>query len=156
MMTSAEKYLGKVASVLVGIVVISAAVQSGLIGGNASAEETPVTTTATATVSVGSACLLSADITTPHTAELVPGVYSGTYNNGINVPYANGIGSTTLTAICNDNAGYAIYAVGYTNDTIGTYPSAAPTGCRSLGTQERTQWAFPAATATPERTTGKP
>ena len=37
--------------------------------------------------------------------------------------------------------------------TCGPHPSAAPTGCRSLGTQERTQWAFPAATATPERTT---
>ncbi len=40
--------------------------------------------------------------------------------------------------------------------TCGPHPSAAPTGCRPLGTQERTQWAFPAATATPERTTGKP
>ena len=37
--------------------------------------------------------------------------------------------------------------------TCGPHPSAAPTGCRPLGTQERTQWAFPAATATPERTT---
>src|SRR5699024_12053548 len=34
--------------------------------------------------------------------------------------------------------------------------SAAPTGCRPLGTQERTQWAFQAATTTPERTTGNP
>ena len=40
--------------------------------------------------------------------------------------------------------------------TCGPQPSAAPTGCRPLGTQERTQWAFPAATATPERTTGGP
>lgn len=40
--------------------------------------------------------------------------------------------------------------------TCGPHPSAAPTGCRPLGTQERTQWAFPAAMATPERTTGKP
>src|SRR5574340_28565 len=40
--------------------------------------------------------------------------------------------------------------------TCGPQPSAAPTGCRPLGTQERTQWAFQAATATPERTTGKP
>ena len=40
--------------------------------------------------------------------------------------------------------------------TCGPHPSAAPTGCRPLGTQERTQWAFPAATATPERTTGNP
>ena len=30
--------------------------------------------------------------------------------------------------------------------TCGPHPSAAPTGCRSLGSQERTQWAFPAAT----------
>ena len=36
--------------------------------------------------------------------------------------------------------------------TCGPHPSAAPTGCRHLGTQERTQWAFPASTATPERT----
>ena len=40
--------------------------------------------------------------------------------------------------------------------TCGPHPSAAPTGCRPLGTQERTQWAFQAATATPERTTGNP
>ena len=40
--------------------------------------------------------------------------------------------------------------------TCGPHPSAAPTGCRPLGTQERTQWAFPAAMATPERTTGNP
>ena len=31
--------------------------------------------------------------------------------------------------------------------TCGPHPSAAPTGCRPLGTQERTQWAFQAATA---------
>ena len=40
--------------------------------------------------------------------------------------------------------------------TRGPHPSAAPTGCRSLGTQERTKWACPAAMATPESTTGKP
>ena len=37
--------------------------------------------------------------------------------------------------------------------TCGPHPSAAPTGCRPLGTQERTQCAFPAAMATPERLT---
>ena len=30
--------------------------------------------------------------------------------------------------------------------TRGPHPSAAPTGCRSLGTQERTKWACPLAT----------
>src|SRR5574341_177227 len=33
---------------------------------------------------------------------------------------------------------------------------AAPTGCRPLGTQERTQWLFFNDTATTERTTGNP
>ncbi|KAL3197667.1 hypothetical protein MRX96_053883 [Rhipicephalus microplus] len=39
--------------------------------------------------------------------------------------------------------------------TCGPHPSAAPTGCRPLGTQERTQWAFPAATATPREDNGE-
>ena len=40
--------------------------------------------------------------------------------------------------------------------TSGPQPSAAPTGWRSLGTQERMKWAFPAAAATPESATGNP
>ena len=36
------------------------------------------------------------------------------------------------------------------------HPSAAPTGCRSLGTQERTKWACPAAMATPRAQVGSP
>ena len=46
------------------------------------------------------------------TANLINGTYSGT-------DYTTGIGSTTLKTFCNDNAGYAIYAIGYTNDTYG-------------------------------------
>ena len=38
--------------------------------------------------------------------------------------------------------------------TCGPQPSAAPTRCGSLGTQERRKWAFLAAVATPESTTG--
>ena len=38
--------------------------------------------------------------------------------------------------------------------TCGPQPSAAPTGWRSLGTQERTKWAFPAAVATLESAIG--
>ena len=47
-----------------------------------------------------------------HVATLLNGTYSGT-------DYTTGIGSTTLKTFCNDNAGYAIYAIGYTNDTYG-------------------------------------
>lgn len=37
--------------------------------------------------------------------------------NGI---YGEGIGTTTLTATCNDVNGYAIYAIGYSGDTYGS------------------------------------
>ena len=33
--------------------------------------------------------------------------------------YPDGIGTTTLKAYCNDNEGFAIYAVGYSDDTLG-------------------------------------
>ena len=62
---------------------------------------------ATASVTVGSACTMTATVNTAHTAE-VPG---GTTKTDI--------GSTTLNTICNDAGGYAIYAVGYTGDEYG-------------------------------------
>ncbi len=62
---------------------------------------------ATATVTVGSACTLTATVNTAHTAE-VPAGSSQTE-----------IGSTTLKTICNDAGGFAIYAVGYTNNEFG-------------------------------------
>lgn len=37
-------------------------------------------------------------------------------NNGI---YMDNIGTTTMKAVCNDNGGFAIYVVGYTNNKIG-------------------------------------
>ncbi|MBR0430847.1 hypothetical protein IJJ05_00965 [Candidatus Saccharibacteria bacterium] len=42
--------------------------------------------------------------------------HNATISNGT---YQNNIGSTTLKAFCNDTNGFAIYAAGYTNDTIG-------------------------------------
>ncbi len=60
-----------------------------------------------ATVTVGSACTLTATVNTAHTAE-VPAGSSKTE-----------IGSTTLKTICNDAGGFAIYAVGYTNNEYG-------------------------------------
>ena len=33
--------------------------------------------------------------------------------------YTDDIGESTITAICNDSAGFAIYAIGYSNDEYG-------------------------------------
>ena len=40
--------------------------------------------------------------------------------NIMNRDYETEIGSTTLAAYCNDNNGFSIYAIGYSNDTYGT------------------------------------
>ncbi len=61
-----------------------------------------------ASVTVAASCSLVGTVNTAHTA---------TINNGQSV---NGIGDTTLNARCNDSSGFAIYAVGYGQDTVGT------------------------------------
>ncbi len=57
------------------------------------------------------ACTMTGE-NTSHTATLDPGIYSGETGS----EYENGIGKTTLTAICNDDNGFSIYAIGYTNN----------------------------------------
>ena len=48
------------------------------------------------------------------------GVGMNTHNATItNGTYQNDIGTTTLKVFCNDTSGFAIYAAGYTNNTIG-------------------------------------
>ena len=61
------------------------------------------------------ACTMSGTGTT-HSATLNPGAYSGASGS----EYENGIGKTTLTAICNDDNGFSIYAIGYTGNEYGT------------------------------------
>ena len=57
------------------------------------------------------ACTMTGEGTS-HTATLDPGTYSGITGS----EYENGIGKTTLTAICNDDNGFSIYAIGYTGN----------------------------------------
>ena len=57
------------------------------------------------------ACTMTGE-NTSHTATLDPGTYSGATGS----EYENGIGKTTLTAICNDDNGFSIYAIGYTGN----------------------------------------
>ena len=58
-------------------------------------------------VTIPVACTMSGTGMNSHTREVV----SGTYESEI--------GTTTLKAFCNDPNGFAIYAIGYTNDTYG-------------------------------------
>jgi uncharacterized protein (TIGR02145 family) len=73
------------------------------------AEESSVST---ATVTINQSCSMAGTTNTAHAANLANGTYSGSN-------YPNGIGQTTLRVFCNDNAGFAIYAIGYTGNEYG-------------------------------------
>ena len=68
--------------------------------------------TDTASVTVAASCSMTATIDTPHNATLANGIYSASTTD-----YADGIGKTTIATFCNDNSGYAIYAIGFTGDS---------------------------------------
>ena len=74
------------------------------------ADDSSVTVT---TITVPVACTLRGTGTDSHTATLAPNTYSGASGS----EYQNGIGKTTLTAICNDDNGFSIYAIGYTGNS---------------------------------------
>ena len=86
---------------------------------------------------VPTACTLAGTLNTAHNATINPGTYQAD------------IGTTTLKALCNDSAGFAIYATGYTGNTIGETNSnkligqntseLIPTG---IGTSGDSQWAM--------------
>ena len=85
---------------LVGLVVASASVLIS-VGGYAVIDQINITVPESCTVE----------------GTIEPGEdHTKTMQNG---QYATGIGTTTFKTYCNDNGGYAIYAVGYSADTIG-------------------------------------
>ncbi len=93
---------------LVGFTAISAlALSSSLPSAHAKGSFTTTTT-----VNVLESCSMTANVDTTHTGSIINGTYSGT-------DYPSGIGQTTLKAFCNDNSGFAIYAIGYTNNEYG-------------------------------------
>ncbi len=102
----------------------------------------------TTTVNIAESCNLRATTDTAHTATIIGGTYSGTN-------YANGIGQTTLKAFCNDSAGFAIYAIGFTNDEYGNNKlhwsgassasddtNAISTGIYTSGTTVNSTWSM--------------
>ena len=59
------------------------------------------------------------NVTVPVSCNLT-GTGQNSHNaNIVNGTYTADIGTTTLKAFCNDNEGFAIYATGYTGNTIG-------------------------------------
>ena len=67
-------------------------------------------------------------ITIPIACTLVSSGNNSHSTNIVNGTYATDIGTTTLKVTCNDNQGFAIYAVGYTGDEIGATNSTKLVG----------------------------
>ena len=80
-------------------------------------------------ITVPIACTMSG-VNTSHTATLNPGAYSGASGSD----YQNGIGKTTLTAICNDDNGFSIYAIGYTGNSYDSENHTKLVGTSTGGT----------------------
>ncbi|MBR2544516.1 hypothetical protein IKF04_04475 [Candidatus Saccharibacteria bacterium] len=92
-------------------------------------------------ITVPVSCTMSGTGQNTHNAEI---------NNG---QYNSNIGTTTLKAFCNDNEGFSIYAVGYTNNEIGknvlTSSTLGPTHDIVTGTEisgNTSNWAMKLAT----------
>ncbi len=92
-------------------------------------------------ITVPVACTMSGTGQNTHNAEI---------NNG---QYNSNIGTTTMKAFCNDNEGFSIYAVGYTNNEIGknvlTSSTLGPTHDIVTGTAisgNTSNWAMKLAT----------
>ena len=105
-------------------------------------------------------CTMSGTGTNTHYASIPNGIYSGSYTDpSTNTNYANGIGTTTVKAFCNDNQGFSIYAIGYTdneegknvltNSTLGsTYDIITGTATGPVGTNDISNWSMKLSTIT--------
>ena len=59
------------------------------------------------TITVSASCTMSGSVTDAHTGTITNGQYDST------------IGETSINIACNDNAGFAVYAIGYTGNSLG-------------------------------------
>lgn len=78
-----------------------------LVSSSVFANADTVSESVDASVNVSMACSMSGIGMNSHNAEIANGQYN------------SDIGETTLKAYCNDNEGFSIYAIGYTDDTEG-------------------------------------
>lgn len=126
---------------VLGALVLMTAVSGAIL---ASDKTTAAEEKAGATVRVNSACTFSGEVSSEHTASILNGIYQ------------DNIGTTTLTANCNDSNGYAIYAVGFSNDTLGNNNMIGVTTGKTFATGTTTTGADSAwaMKVTPVGTTG--
>ena len=80
---------------------------SGFILASSSTSATDDSSVDQIDITVPVSCTMSGSGMTSHTDSVANGTYS------------SDIGETTITAYCNDNSGFAIYAIGYTDDEYG-------------------------------------
>ena len=76
----------------------------------------------TINITVDSSCTMGQTVTSSHTTELNPGETNTT------------IGQSRIAAYCNDNEGYAIYAIGYTNGEYGNTSLVSTDGNHAIPT----------------------
>ena len=110
-----------------GLVIMTALLGLMLADSKALADDSAVTTT---TITVPIACTMTSAGTNSHTATLSPNTYSGASGS----TYENGIGKTTLTAICNDDNGFSIYAIGFTGNSYDSENHTKLVGSNTGGT----------------------
>ena len=82
-------------------------VLSGFVLASSSVSATDDSSVDEVNITVPISCTMSGSGMTSHVASIA----NGTYNSNI--------GETTIIAFCNDNSGFAIYAIGYTDDEYG-------------------------------------
>ena len=96
-----------ITSVLVLTTIVAGALASSVRVG----AEDITDVTDTASVTVPASCSMTATVESEHSASIPNGIYSGSSDY-----FPNGIGKTKIATFCNDNNGYAIYAIGFTGD----------------------------------------
>ena len=96
-----------ITSVLILTTIITGAVASSARVG----AEDITDVTDNASVTVPASCSMTATVESEHSASIPNGIYSGSSDY-----FPNGIGKTKIATFCNDNNGYAIYAIGFTGD----------------------------------------
>ena len=109
-MKHAQKNLSSIKTILssVGLLVITLTIGVFVSQPSTSATDTPsASDSANAAVTIGEACTMTGSGMSSHSAEIPNGTYQ------------DEIGTTTIKITCNDSAGFSVYAVGYTGDTIG-------------------------------------
>ncbi len=112
-------------SLLAATLTLSTVAAGGLLL-SSSSSATDASISANATVTVGAACTLASSVSSAHTITM------------LNDSLSTDIGTTTLTATCNDMNGYALYAVGYSGDIYGNNTMIGTNTGRTIATSTAT------------------